>query len=79
MKVYHLTIQENGHSRRFVYEDRNQALARLADAIAAGRDARLDEVVRHAGGLGYSSLASSLSSTVEKSRGRANGIGTPAG
>src|SRR6266540_5641862 len=44
MKVYHLTIQENGHSRRFVYEDRDQALARLADAIAAGLDARLDEV-----------------------------------
>ncbi|MGH2528112.1 MAG: hypothetical protein ACRDH0_02045, partial [Actinomycetota bacterium] len=41
MKVYHLTIQENGHSRRFVYEDRDQALTRLADAIAAGLDARL--------------------------------------
>jgi len=25
MKVYHLTIQENGHSRRFVYEDRDDA------------------------------------------------------
>jgi hypothetical protein len=34
MKVYHLTIQENGHSRRFVYEDRDQALTRLADSIA---------------------------------------------
>jgi hypothetical protein len=79
MKVYHLTIQENGHSRRFVYEDRDQALTRLADAIAAGLDARLDEVVRHAGGLRYRSLASSPSSTVEKSHGRANGIGTPAG
>ena len=79
LKVYHLTIQENGHSRRFVYEDRDQALTRLADAIAAGLDARLDEVVRHAAGLRYSSLASSPSSTVEKSHGRANGIGTPAG
>jgi len=79
MKVYHLTIQENGHSRRFVYEDRDQALTRLADAIAAGLDARLDEVVRHAAGLRYRSLASSPSSTVEKSHGRANGIGTPAG
>ena len=79
MKVYHLTIQENGHSRRFVYEDRDQALTRLADAIAAGLDARLDEVVRHAAGLRYSSLASSPSSTVAKSHGRANGIGTPAG
>ena len=75
MKVYHLTIQENGHSRRFVYEDRDQALTRLADAIAAG----LDEVVRDAGGVRYSSPASSPSSTVEKSHGRANGIGTPAG
>jgi hypothetical protein len=79
MKVYHLTIQENGHSRRFVYEDRDQALTRLADAIAAGLDARLDEVVRDAAGVRYSSLASSPSSTVEKSHGRANGIGTPAG
>jgi hypothetical protein len=79
MKVYHLTIQENGHSRRFVYEDRDQALTRLADAIAAGLDARLDEVVRDAGGVRYSSLASCPSSTVEKSHGRANGIGTPAG
>ena len=78
MKVYHLTIQENGHSRRFVYEDRDQALTRLADAITAGLDARLDEVVRDAG-VRYSSLASSPSSTVEKSHGRANGIGTPAG
>ena len=51
MKVYHLTIQENGHSRRFVYEDRDEALTRLADAIAAGLDARLDELVRHAAGL----------------------------
>ena len=24
MQVYHLTIQENGHSRRFVYEDRDE-------------------------------------------------------
>jgi hypothetical protein len=79
MKVYHLTIQENGHSRRFVYEDRDKALTRLADAIAAVLDARLDEVVRDAAGLRYSSLASSPSSTVEKSHGRANGIGTPAG
>jgi hypothetical protein len=79
MKVYHLTIQENGHSRRFVYEDRDQALTRLADAIAAGLEARLDEVVRHVAGLRYSSLASPPSSTVEKSHGRANGIGTPAG
>lgn len=46
MKVYHLTIQENGHSVRFVYEDRDEGLARLADAIAAGLDAKLDEVVR---------------------------------
>ena len=46
MKVYHLTIQENGHSRRFVYEDREEALTRFADAIAAGLDAKLDEVVR---------------------------------
>ncbi|MEX1263303.1 MAG: sensor histidine kinase [Actinomycetota bacterium] len=46
MQVYHLTIQENGHSVRFVYEDRDEALARLADAIAAGLDAKLDEVVR---------------------------------
>jgi len=46
MQVYHLTIQENGHSRRFVYEDRDEALARLADATAAGLDAKLDEVVR---------------------------------
>jgi hypothetical protein len=46
MRVYHLTIQENGHSRRFVYEDRDEALTRFADAIAAGLDAKLDEVVR---------------------------------
>ena len=46
MKVYHLTIQENGHSRRFVYENRDEALTRLADATAAGLDAKLDEVVR---------------------------------
>jgi len=46
MQVYHLTIQENGHSRRFVYEDHDEALTRLADAIAAGLDAKLDEVVR---------------------------------
>ena len=46
MQVYHLTIQENGHSRRFVYEDRDEALTRLADAIAAGLDAKLEEVVR---------------------------------
>jgi hypothetical protein len=77
MKVYHLTIQENGHSRRFVYEDRGQPLTRLADAVAAGLDARLDEVVRHAWGLRYKSLGSSPSSTVEKSHGRADGIGTP--
>jgi hypothetical protein len=57
-RPYHLTIQENGHSRRFVYEDRDQALTRLADAIAAGLEARLDEVVRHVAGLRYSSLAS---------------------
>jgi hypothetical protein len=43
IKVHDLTIQENGHSRRFVYEDRDQALTRLADAITAGLDARLDE------------------------------------
>ena len=79
MKVYHLTIQENGHSRRFVYEDRDQALTHLAEAITAGLDARLDEVVRHAGSLRYRSLASSPSSTVEKSHGRANGIRTPTG
>jgi hypothetical protein len=46
MQVYHLTIHENGHSRRFVFEDRDEALNRLADAIAAGLDAKLDEVVR---------------------------------
>ncbi|MEX2203120.1 MAG: hypothetical protein WD965_03420 [Actinomycetota bacterium] len=46
MHVYHLTIQENGHSRRFVYEDRDEALTRFAEAIAAGLDAKLDEVVR---------------------------------
>ncbi len=46
MQVYHLTIQENGHSSRFVYEDRDEALTRFADAIAAGLDAKLDEVVR---------------------------------
>ena len=46
MQVYHLTIQENGHSRRFVYEDHDEALTRLADATAAGLDAKLDEVVR---------------------------------
>src|SRR5215218_9380887 len=46
MKVYHLTIRENGHSRRFVFEDRDEALKRLADATAAGLDAKLDEVVR---------------------------------
>ncbi len=46
MQVYHLTIQVNGHSRRFVYEDRDEALTRLAEAIAAGLDAKLDEVVR---------------------------------
>ena len=46
MQVYHLTIQENGHSRRFVYEDRDEALTRFADATAAGLDAKLDEVVR---------------------------------
>ena len=46
VQVYHLTIQENGRSRRFVYEDRDEALTRFADAIAAGLDAKLDEVVR---------------------------------
>jgi hypothetical protein len=46
MHVYHLTIQENGHSSRFVYENRDEALTRFADAIAAGLDAKLDEVVR---------------------------------
>ena len=46
MQVYHLTIQENGHSRRFVYEDRDEALKRFADATAAGLDAKLDEVAR---------------------------------
>ena len=46
MQVYHLTIQENGHSVRFIYEDRDEALTRFADAIAAGLDAKLDEVVR---------------------------------
>lgn len=46
MQVYHLTIQENGHSRRFVYEDRDEALTRLADATAAGLDARLEKVMR---------------------------------
>jgi hypothetical protein len=46
MQVYHLTIQENGHLVRFVYEDRDKALSRFADAIAAGLDAKLDEVVR---------------------------------
>jgi hypothetical protein len=46
MQVYHLTIRENGHSRRFVYEDHDEALTRLAAAIAAGLDAKLDEVVR---------------------------------
>ncbi len=46
MQVYHLTIQENGHSRRFVYEDRDEALTRFADAIAAGLEAKLDEVAR---------------------------------
>ena len=46
MQVYHLTIQENVHSRRFVYEDRDEALTRFADAIAAGLEAKLDEVVR---------------------------------
>jgi hypothetical protein len=49
MEVYQLTIQENGHSRRFVYEDRDEALTRFADAIAAGFDAKLDEVVRGSG------------------------------
>jgi hypothetical protein len=49
MQVYHLTIQENGHSRRFFYEDRDEALTRLADALAAGLDAKLDEVVRASG------------------------------
>jgi hypothetical protein len=75
MNVYHLTIEENGHSRRFVYEDRDEALTRLADAITAG----LDEIVRDAAGLRYSTVASSPSSTVEKNHGRANGIGTPSG
>jgi hypothetical protein len=46
MQVYHLTIQEKGHSRRFVYEDRDEALTRYAGATAAGLDAKLDEVVR---------------------------------
>ena len=46
MQVYHLTIRENGHSRRFVYEDHDEALTRLAAAIAAGLDAKLDEVAR---------------------------------
>ena len=46
MKVYHLTIQENGHSQRFVYEDRDEALTRFTDATDAGLDAKLDEVVR---------------------------------
>ena len=46
MQVYHLTIRENGHSRRFVYEDHEEALTRLAAATAAGLDAKLDEVVR---------------------------------
>jgi hypothetical protein len=39
MQVYHLTIQEKGHSRRFVYEDRDEALTPLAGATAAGLDA----------------------------------------
>jgi len=34
------------HSRRFVYEDRDEALTRFAGATAAGLDAKLDEVVR---------------------------------
>ena len=46
MQVYHLTIQENGYSRRFVYEDPDEALTRFADALAAGLDAKLDEVAR---------------------------------
>ncbi len=46
MQVYHLTIQENGHSRRFVFEDRDEEMTRLADAIAAGLDAKLEEIVR---------------------------------
>ena len=37
MKVYHLTIQENGHSRRFVYEDHDEALKRLASATTTLR------------------------------------------
>jgi hypothetical protein len=45
MRVYHLTIQEKGHSRRFVYEDHDEALTRFAGATAAGLDAKLDEVV----------------------------------
>jgi hypothetical protein len=49
MQVYHLTIEENGHSRRFVYEDRDEALTRFAGAIAAGFDAKLDEVARAPG------------------------------
>jgi hypothetical protein len=64
MQVYHLTIQENGHSRRFVYEDRDEALTRLADAIAAGLDAKLDEVVR----------APALPKPTESDRGA---VGTP--
>jgi hypothetical protein len=38
MQVYHLTIQEKGRSRRFVYEDRDEALTRFAGATAAGLD-----------------------------------------
>jgi hypothetical protein len=46
MQVYHLAIQEKGHSRRFAYEDRDEALTRFAGATAAGLDAKLDEFVR---------------------------------
>ena len=34
------------HSRRFAYEDRDEALTRFAGATAVGLDAKLDEVVR---------------------------------
>ena len=36
--------QENGHSRRFVYEDGDEALTCFADVIAAGLDTKLDQV-----------------------------------
>ncbi len=46
MQVHHLTIQENGRSQRFVYENRDEAMTRFADAIARRLDAKLGADLR---------------------------------